>query len=330
MKVFSIYIKKQWGKILFYLLFSAVFFCLFFLYQIPLHAAVYAVFVGGAFGIAVLIFQFIKFRQKYIQLERAVSQKEFLPENLPKAEGGLEAEYEKLVERLYENIQNMENIYNEKELDMLEYYTLWVHQIKTPIASMYLKLQGEDSEFSREIGTDLMRIEQYVEMVLCYLRLDSSEKDYVFREYSLDSIIKQAVRRFAPQFIRKKIKLEYETTNAVILTDEKWLLFVLEQLLSNSLKYTKPGGCISLQWKPPQLLVVKDTGIGIAKEDLPRIFEKGYTGYNGREDKKASGIGLYLCKRICEKLGYGIWAESEIHKGTEMILDLKRKKLEIE
>ena len=167
-------------------------------------------------------------------------------------------------------------------------------------------------------------------MVLCYLRLDSSEKDYVFREYSLDSIIKQAVRRFAPQFIRKKIKLEYETTNAVILTDEKWLLFVLEQLLSNSLKYTKPGGCISLQWKPPQLLVVKDTGIGIAKEDLPRIFEKGYTGYNGREDKKASGIGLYLCKRICEKLGYGIWAESEIHKGTEMILDLKRKKLEIE
>ena len=109
---------------------------------------------------------------------------------------------------------------------MLEYYTLWVHQIKTPIASMYLKLQGEDSEFSREIGTDLMRIEQYVEMVLCYLRLDSSEKDYVFREYSLDSIIKQAVRRFAPQFIRKKIKLEYETTNAVILTDEKYFLTV--------------------------------------------------------------------------------------------------------
>lgn len=330
MEIFKIYIRKQGGKILFYLLFSTVFFFLFQMYQIPLHAAFYAVSVGGVFGIAVLIFQFMKFRQKYIQLERAVNQKEFLLENLPKAEDGLEEEYEKILEHLYKNIQDMENVHNEKEQDMLEYYTLWVHQIKTPIASMYLKLQGEDSEFSREIGTDLMRIEQYVEMVLCYLRLDSSEKDYVFREYSLDSIIKQAVRRFAPQFIRKKIKLEYETTKAVILTDEKWLLFVLEQLLSNSLKYTKPGGCISLQWKPQQLLVVKDTGIGIAKEDLPRIFEKGYTGYNGREDKKASGIGLYLCKRICEKLGYGIWAESEIHKGTEMILDLKRKKLEIE
>ena len=190
MKVFSIYIKKQWGKILFYLLFSTAFFCLFFLYQIPVHAAVYAVFVGGILGISVLTFQFFKFREKYMQLERTANQKEFLPENLPKAEGGLEEEYEKIVERLYENMQNMENVYNEKELDMLEYYTLWVHQIKTPIASMYLKLQSEDSEFSREIGTDLMRIEQYVEMVLCYLRLDSSEKDYVFREYSLDGMIK--------------------------------------------------------------------------------------------------------------------------------------------
>lgn len=322
MKIFKIYIKKQWEKILFYLLFSTVFFFLFFLYQIPLHAAYYATLVGGVLGIAVLIVQFIKFRQKYMQLQSVIKQKEFLPENLPKAEGGLEEEYEK--------IQNIENLYNEKEQDMLEYYTLWVHQIKTPIASMYLKLQSEDSEFSREIGADLMRIEQYVEMVLCYLRLDSSDKDYVFREYSLDSIIKQAVRRFAPQFIRKKIKLKYETTHAVVLTDEKWLLFIIEQLLSNSLKYTKPGGCISLEWKPEQLLVVKDTGIGIAEEDLPRIFEKGYTGYNGRQDKKASGIGLYLCKRICEKLGCGIRAESEIHKGTEIILDLKRKKLEIE
>lgn len=330
MKIFKIYIKKQWEKILFYLLFSTVFFFLFFLYQIPLHAAYYATLVGGVLGIAVLIVQFIKFRQKYMQLQSVIKQKEFLPENLPKAEGGLEEEYEKILEHLYEKIQNIENLYNEKEQDMLEYYTLWVHQIKTPIASMYLKLQSEDSEFSREIGADLMRIEQYVEMVLCYLRLDSSDKDYVFREYSLDSIIKQAVRRFAPQFIRKKIKLKYETTHAVVLTDEKWLLFIIEQLLSNSLKYTKPGGCISLEWKPEQLLVVKDTGIGIAEEDLPRIFEKGYTGYNGRQDKKASGIGLYLCKRICEKLGCGIRAESEIHKGTEIILDLKRKKLEIE
>lgn len=330
MEIFRVYIKKQVGKICFYLLFSTIFFVLFRIYQIPLHAAFYAVSIGGVFGIFVLILQFFKFRQKYIQLENAISQKDFLIEKVPKAEGVLEKKYEKVIKRLYEDMQSLENVYNEKEQDMLEYYTLWVHQIKTPIASMYLKIQSEDSEFSREIGMDLMRIEQYVEMVLCYLRLESSEKDYVFREYSLDAIIKQAVRKFAPQFIRKKIKLEYETTNAVLLTDEKWLLFIIEQLLSNALKYTKSGGCISLLWKPEQILVVKDTGIGIAKEDLPRIFEKGYTGYNGRQDKKASGIGLYLCKRICEKLGCRILAESEIYKGTEMILDLKRKELEVE
>lgn len=327
MKIFGIYIKQQTGKISFYFLFSTLFLFLFWCYQIPMDAAFYAVFLGAGFGIAVLLFQFLKFRQKYIQLERVLEQKKFFLENLPKAQGVVETEYEKIINRLYEEMQSMGNQYKEKEQDMLEYYTLWVHQIKTPIASMYLKLQAEDSEFSREIAMDLMRIEQYVEMVLCYLRLDSNEKDYVFQEYSLDSIIKQAVRRFAPQFIRKKIKLEYEVTNAKILTDEKWLLFVIEQLLSNSLKYTKPQGCISLIWQQSnQTLTVKDTGIGIAKEDLPRIFEKGYTGYNGRQDKKASGIGLYLCKRICKKLGYRIGANSEINKGTQVWIDLHRKK----
>ena len=138
MDMFKKYIKKQWGKILFYLLFSSVFFCLFFMYQIPLHAAFYAVCVGGVFGIAVLIFQFTKFRQKYIQLERAVNQKEFLLENLPKAEGGLEAEYEKIVERLYENIQNMENVYNEKELDMLEYYTCLLYTSQAQSLNLYI------------------------------------------------------------------------------------------------------------------------------------------------------------------------------------------------
>ncbi len=330
MEIFIAYVKKQLGKISFYVFFSALFFFLFWVYQIPIHAAFYAVLIGGFLGIVVLIMQFFEFRKKFIQLDRVLKQKNFLMENIPKAKGILEEKYERVIVRLYEDIQNLENSYKEKEQDMLEYYTLWVHQIKTPIASMYLKIQSEDSEFSREIGMDLMRIEQYVEMVLCYLRLDSSEKDYIFREYSIDSILKQAIRRFAPQFIRKKINLEYETTNAVILTDEKWLLFVIEQLLSNALKYTKPGGSISLLWKPNQILVVKDTGMGIAEEDLPRIFEKGYTGYNGRQDKKASGIGLYLCKRICEKLGYGIYVESEIYKGTEIILDLKRRKLEVE
>ena len=152
---------------------------------------------------------------------------------------------------------------NEKYADMVDYYTLWAHQIKTPIAAMRLTLQSGEMSQSRELSEDLHRIEQYVEI--------------------------------SSQFIRRKIKLVYEPVGVTVLTDEKWLLFVLEQVLSNALKYTKAGE-IEITLEAPKTVCIRDTGIGIAPEDINRIFEKGYTGYNGRTDKKASGIGLYLCR----------------------------------
>ena len=212
---------------------------------------------------------------------------------------------------------------------MIDYYTIWAHQIKTPIASMRLNLQSEDTAFARRISEDLFRIEQYVEMVLCYLRLDSGSTDYIIREYDLDSIIKQAIKRFAPQFIRRRIQLFYEPVHASVLTDEKWLLFVMEQVLSNALKYTESGS-ITIVLEAPLTLCIRDTGIGIAPDDLPRIFEKGYTGYNGRSDKKASGIGLYLCRRICKNLGHTITALSSLDAGTEIRLGLAHEKIKIE
>lgn len=174
-----------------------------------------------------------------------------------------------------------------------------------------------------------MRIEQYVQMVLCYLRLDSDYTDYVIAEYNLDDIIKQAVKKFSTQFIRKKIKLEYTPLNTTVITDEEWLLFVIEQVLSNALKYT-PSGSIAISLEKPKTLCIKDTGIGIAPDDLPRIFQKGYTGYNGRGDKKASGIGLYLCRRICNNLGYSISANSSLEGGTAIYINLNQIKLEKE
>lgn len=212
---------------------------------------------------------------------------------------------------------------------MMEYYTIWVHQIKTPIAAMRLQLQGEDSDSSRELLEELQRIEQYVEMVLTYLRLDSGSTDYVLKKYDLDDIIRQAVRKYASQFIRKKIRLTYEPLSCEVLTDEKWLLFVIEQVLSNALKYTRSGE-ISITLEAPKTLCIRDTGIGIAPEDLPRIFEKGFTGYNGRNDKKASGIGLYLCRRICSRLNHEIIITSKVDVGTEVRIDLDRKVLEVE
>ena len=151
----------------------------------------------------------------------------------------------------------------------------------------------------------------------------------MIREYELDGIVRQAVRMYASVFIRKKLRLIYEPLELKILTDEKWLLFVISQVLSNALKYT-PSGTVTIYKKEPQTLCIKDTGIGIAPEDLPRIFEKGYTGSNGRADKKASGIGLYLCRRICTNLGHKITVHSVPGEGTEVCIYLERVDLEIE
>ena len=182
---------------------------------------------------------------------------------------------------------------------------------------------------ARQLLQELSRAEQYIGMVMVYLRLTDGGSDFVLRTCDLDTIVRQAVRRFAGEFITRKLKLCYEPLNAACVTDEKWLLFVIEQVLSNALKYT-PEGTVSVYLERPKTLCIRDTGIGIAPEDLPRVFENGYTGYNGRSDKKASGIGLYLCRRICNKLGHTISAESKAGEGTVIRIGLDKKKLEIE
>jgi hypothetical protein len=160
-------------------------------------------------------------------------------------------------------------------------------------------------------------------MVLSYIRLGSSENDFVFKEYELDDIIKQAIHKYAPQFVHNRIRMVYEPVSISVLTDEKWLLFIIEQLLSNAIKYT-PKGTVTIEVSDAQVLSVADTGIGIASEDLPRIFEKGFTGYNGRADKKATGLGLYLSRQTADKLGIRLWAESKPGEGSIFYLDLHK------
>ena len=213
--------------------------------------------------------------------------------------------------------------------ESIDYYTTWVHQIKTPIAAMRMLLQGEDTEEHRELLAELFRIEQYVEMVLCYFRLDSVSSDFLFKEYELDGIIRQAVRKYATQFVRKKIRLQYEPTDIAVLTDEKWLLFILEQLLSNAVKYTEEG-TVAIFVDENRVLHIVDTGIGIAPEDLPRVFEKGFTGYNGRADKKSTGLGLYLCRQAANKLSHAMSIQSEVGVGTTVSIDLRSAELKVE
>lgn len=176
----------------------------------------------------------------------------------------------------------------------------------------------------QSLSGDLMRVEQYVEMVLVFLRLDSSTTDYVIRRHSLDDIVRPAVRRFAGEFIRRRLRLEYQPLDHTVVTDGKWLGFVVEQVLSNALKYTASGS-VTIAMDGDDLCI-RDTGMGIAAEDLPRIFEQGFTGVNGRRDRRASGIGLYLCRRICGNLGHTIRASSVPNQGTEIRIGLGQKK----
>ena len=245
----------------------------------------------------------------------------------------------KLIRQLYEEKKELESSVQIEKQELSDYYSMWVHQIKTPIAALGVLIQsGEEleevqespkaQELTRSMKMEIFRIEQYVDMVLTYLRMGSATSDYAFRICSLEEIVRQAVRKYSQMFIMTRTRLHLEIQDQKILTDEKWLTFVIEQILSNAVKYAR-GGEISI-YTEDKTLVIADDGIGIAEEDLPRIFEKGFTGYNGRANKKSTGIGLYLCKTIIDRLHHTIWIESKPEKGTKVYLNFDRESRRIE
>lgn len=329
MRLFAYYLRQRRRGIAAGVAFCLIFIVSFLLYQVPFEAALYPAALCLLLGIAMMIFDFHRIKQKHKSLTYVRGITDVITGVLPQSDSIEETDYQEIVRLICEEHNKFRTDTDRKYSEMIDYYTVWAHQIKTPIASMRLHLQNEDTPLSRTLSADLLRIEQYVEMVLTFLRLDSSSTDYVIKEYDLDAVIRQAVKKFAGDFISRKLHLVYEPLNTTVLTDEKWLLFVIEQVLSNALKYT-PSGSIEITLKPDKKLCIRDTGIGIAPEDLPRIFENGFTGYNGRADKKASGIGLYLCRRICTNLGHTITAESKVDEGTVITIDLSCTKLEVE
>ncbi len=310
-----------------FLVCCAIFAAAFRLYGLPLGAVLYPALLSAVLWLAYALLRGARAAKKHRTL--AALTEALTEEMLPEAETPDDADYRRIVALLLQVRRAQEADAARRLGDMAEYYTLWAHQIKTPIASMRLTLQNEDSPLSRRLTAELGRVERYVEMVLAYVRLDGDSTDYVLRECELDPIVRAAVKKFSGEFIERRLALDFRPTDSRVLTDEKWLSFVLEQLLSNALKYT-PAGKISIWLEAPTTLCIADTGIGIAPEDLPRVFEQGFTGYNGREDKRASGLGLYLCRRVCKNLGHGVSIESEPGKGTTVRLDLSRKRLTAE
>lgn len=312
-----------------FLVYVIIFALIFFLYDLETEAVAYAAALCILLTAAVLAVSFSRYKKEHFRRREIRENVSLLLDRLPEPRTLAEEDYQEMLWSLKDVADSNLAAWQNERRDSMDYYTTWVHQIKTPISVMRMLLQGEDTEEHRELLAELFRIEQYVEMVLGYLRLGSDSSDFVFQKYELDRIIRQAVRKYASQFVRGRISLCYEPTDVTVLTDEKWLGFIIEQILSNSLKYAC-GGKVTITVTPDQTLEIADTGIGIAPEDVPRVFEKGFTGYNGRENRKSTGLGLYLCRRAAEKLSHRIGIRSEAGKGTVVSIDLRSDKLEAE
>ena len=319
MKFFIGYLKQNFRNFIAFILCSAAFITVFYLYHISVAAAAYPSMICLGILIIHFLISYIRAFIKHREINQFIKNGNIAAEQLKKYNTLPDKYYIKLIESFENKQRELQKSSKEQLFDMIDYYTTWAHQIKTPIASMRLTLEQDDTAVSYKLKEDLFRIEQYADMVLTYLRLDSESTDYVFKTYDIDILVQHSIKKFAASFISKGIKLNFTSTNLKELTDEKWFSFVLDQLISNSLKYTDKGS-IGIFKSSEDTLCIKDTGIGIEPQDLPRIFEKGYTGYNGRKGRNSSGLGLYLCKRICDNLNCTLRFESESGSGTSVFI----------
>lgn len=373
--IFS-FLKMRRVPIIIFIGIVLIFGVLFYLYDIPQDAVIYGCQLSIVWGGIWLLMDFWKYYKRHRLLY--INREQFFDnaEELPECMDSIERDYQELARELCQAKKELISQNRISRKEMLDYYGMWVHQIKTPIAAMDILLQNTEqilyqldeeairSESNKNTDTpddaetgeagvnapddtetnisevndtannlleiireampvsdmkmELFKIEQYVEMALTYLRVEDMSSDLSFKKYDLDGIIRQAIKKHSKIFISKKIKMNFQPTESKIVTDEKWFAFVLEQLISNALKYTREGA-VSI-YMEGKSLVIEDTGIGIPAEDLPRIFEKGFTGYNGRENKKSTGIGLYLCKNIMDKLQWNIKVTSKVGAGTKIYL----------
>lgn len=300
---------------------------------------VYAAVLDAILLLITVLVGFFRYSSKVKALSNALKRPVEEQAKLPEATDDVEMLYHRLLENQSIARSEAESSAAIRQSQMRDYYSMWVHQIKNPISAMKLLLEAEREELGllicdeeqqaslKEVSDnvasfedELFRIEEYVSMALQYQRVSSTENDFVLEKVSVDGVIRDTIKKYAKIMIRRHIGINYSGTGQEVYTDGKWLAFMLEQILSNAIKYT-PQGFVTIETaeeKDRFFITIKDTGIGIKAEDLPRVFEKGYTGYNGHADKKATGIGLYLCRQMADKLGHTIRMESEIGKGTKV------------
>lgn len=306
-------------------LFFMIIFGVFMYLRIPLVIILLTWFIWFLPLLAYMVLNYIKWSRYINDIRRVLEEldkKYLLPEVIDEPNFLLGEEINDVLRELSKSMHENVKHYRTEQEEYREYIEMWIHEIKTPIASSRLVIENNYNDVTRKIDYQIDRIDNFIEQVLYYTRSDEVSKDYIIKELELDSIVKKVVKKNYRDFISKKIKLEIEEIKETIYSDSKWVEFIVNQILVNSVKYTKEKeGVIKISANSQGnsvVLIIEDNGVGIIERDLDRIFEKGFTGENGRRFGKSTGIGLYLCKRLCDKLGLGLKLESKLNKGTKV------------
>ncbi|AVQ47533.1 sensor histidine kinase [Clostridium botulinum] len=277
--------------------------------------------------VSYMALEFIKYKNYYDEVDSILENldnKYLLPEIIREANF---IEGEKLNSILKEISRDMhENVkyYKDMQEDYREYIETWVHEIKTPIASTKLIIENNRNEVTNKIDFQMDRIEGFVEQVLYYSRSNNVSKDYIIKQINLDLVVRNVIKRNYRDFIHKKIKLDIKDIDEIVHSDGKWVEFIINQIIVNSIKYSNSKepmiSIYSTKKANSVMLTIEDNGAGIIDKDINRVFEKGFTGENGRKFSKSTGMGLYLCEKLCSKLGLKIIIVSEVNKGTKVTL----------
>lgn len=323
-KWFKVYLKTLLPQLYLIVGILAIFGLLTLFNRTPFH------FYGYAAQLSLFLWLCMILAQWFIFKRRVNSVQELRSEDKIENPLSIDQAYERQYKHLEDEYQTYKDLTNDKAKEQMDYFTLWLHQIKTPISAISLILENlkDESNEKKQMQKELIQLNDYTHMALNYLKLEDIGKEMDLEEVNLDRVIKETIKKYSIIFIYNDIGLDYEGVQANVLTDRKWLQVLIEQLLSNSLKYTSIG-TIRIYLENPERLIIEDTGSGIRKEDLPKIFEKGYTGYDGRLHDKSTGLGLFLSKMICERLGHGLSIDSEVGVGTKAIIDFSRPDLNI-
>lgn len=328
--ILKAFLKANYSFFLAYGLNLGVFSFIYVLGQLPLYFLVFSIelslFIAGCF----FFFKFSRYYKRFRLLERLDTDPIDTLKQLSSNCDLSETFFHLKIENLIEEIQQIKKESLQRNTSQMDYFTLWLHQIKTPISAISLLMQRDTrSKFSHSMEQELLQIENYTHMALNYLKIEQSGSDLDFVQVSIDRVIKETVKKFSILFIYDRIQLEYQEVDETVLSDEKWLKVLVEQILSNSLKYTPEGGKIKIYMSLTKdgQLIIEDSGIGIRSEDLPRIFERGYSGFNGRIHEKSTGLGLFLSQEITKRLGHEMSIESTVGKGTKVMIDLARTSL---